>query len=182
MKALSVILLAGLTLWSCRDQGDSETPPVEYRLTVGDTTITIPNAAVVFAGAQFSVDAYFLREYQVARDSTWGHPGATFNGTLIDWKALAWSARKTFLVWPYDSYDVMTANLAQYFYAIGTYMEQFGYGWRDTFDPEANLNNPAVHIWLHPADSTLVPDNPATVQFDGTSHLVEQYRGLWSFE
>jgi hypothetical protein len=181
VKSGILILLLTLAVCSCRDHGDSETPPVEYRLTVGDTTITIPNAAVVFANAQFSLDAYFLREYQVARDSIWEHPGAIFNGTLIDWKALVWSVRQTFLLAPY-SRDVKIANDAQYYYMIGTYLDQFGYGWRDTFDPEADLFNPAVHIWLHPADTTLVPDNTATVQFDGTSHLVEQYRALWRFE
>jgi hypothetical protein len=182
----SLLGLSFLILLSCEND-DPSRPPIEYRLTVGDTTIIIPDAAIQFAGARGSLgnfvwDAYMLREYQVARDPNLPHPGSPFTGSLTEWKALGWPTRQTFLIAPYTAHDANTDDGAQFFYEIGTYLEQFGYGWRDTYDPDADLSNPAVHIWLHPADTTLVRDNTSTPEFDGTSHLIEQYRALWIFQ
>ena len=185
MRNVLAIVFLALIVSSCSDD-DPETPPIEFRLTVGDTLIIIPEEAVLFAGGRgdfgnFTYDAYMLREYQVATDEDLPHPGATFSGTLNDWKALGWDLRQTFLLPPYTR-DIKTNDGAQYYYMIGTYLDQFGYGWRDTFDPEANLFDPAVHIWLHPADTTLIPDAPGTIGFDGTCQLVSQYRTMWRFE
>jgi hypothetical protein len=181
MKWIAVLVLSALCIWSCSDNSSSDQAIPDYHITVGDSVITIPALAVTFANEHFSLDAYLLREYQVARDPALHQQGPAFSGTLNDWKALDWSVRQTFLMVPY-SYDVRISDDAQYFYWIGTFFEQFGYGWSDTFDPEADLMNPAVHIWLHPADTTLIPDNASTVGFDGESHQVEQYRNMWIFE
>ena len=180
IRGFVILSLLAFTILACKE--DEQEEPTEYRLTVGDTLIVIPAAAVDFAQAQFSIDAYFLREYQVATDEDLPHPGSVYTGTLRDWKALGWNVRQTFLVAPFTAHDVKTEDDAQYLYMIGTYLEQFGYGWRDTFDPEADLDNPAVYIWLHPADSTLTPDNPGTVGFDGESDLMIYYRSMWTLE
>lgn len=181
MKLATVTLLVlAAALVSCKNE-DDKPPPVDYHLTVGDTVITIPDSAAQFAEQNYSVNAYLLREYQVARDPNLEHQGSAYTGALQDWKVLGWIVRTTFLLSPYLR-DIRTADNAQYFYEIGTYKDQFGYGWRDTFDPEANLNDASVNVWLHPADSTLVPDNPSTLGFDGESHLLTHYRSMWTME
>ncbi len=182
MKFLVFLLFAmAAMLLSCKNE-DNNPPPVDYHLTVGDTVITIPDSAAQFAEQNFSLNAYLLREFQVARDPNLNHQGSPFTGTLQDWKALGWSTRTTFLLSPYGR-DIRTSDDAQYFYQIGTFKDQFGYGWRDTYDPEANLNNPdAGNIWQHPADTTLVPDNSSTLGFDGDSHLLTHYRAMWRFQ
>lgn len=179
-RTVSIIAAFTALILSCKNE-DNGAIPVEYHITVGDTAITIPDSAVTFAADHFSFHAYMLREYQVATDEDLPHPGATFSGTLVEWKVLGWDARQTFLLPPYNR-DARTGDAAQYFYWIGTFIEQFGYGWRDTFDPEADLANPAVHIWQHPADSTLAPDNAGTIEFDGESRFIGQYRAKWRIE
>ena len=180
-QLLSVCMLLSVVLWSCSNDDGDERTPVNYQLTVGDTVIVIPDSAVTFADLQFSFDAYMLREYQVATDEDISRPGEPFWGNLNDWKAQGWGLRTTYLVSPFV-HNVTTTDKAQYYYMIGTYLDQFGFGWRDTFDPNANLFNPAVNIWLEPADTTLIPDNAATVLFDGETRLMGQYRGMWQVE
>ncbi len=182
MKYVWIALFTAVAaLASCKNE-DNTPPPVDYHLMVGDTAITIPDSAAQFAEQNFSMNAYLLREYQVARDPNLAHQGSAYTGALQDWKALGWNVRTTFLLSPYLR-DIRTSDDAQYFYEIGTYKDQFGYGWRDTFDPEANLNYQDIgNVWLHPADTTLVPDNPGTLGFDGESHLLTHYRSMWSFQ
>ncbi len=184
MKYLWIIAaVVALVVGSCRNTDDGSSTP-EYRLTVGDTVVTIPPAAVDFARTQFSIHAYLLREFQVARDPAYHQEGAPFTGSLLEWKALGWATRWTFLNFPSSPYahDVETGDPAEYYYEIGTYFSQFGYGWRDTFDPEANLNDPSYIIWLHPADSTLAPDNTGTIGFDGGCRFIGQYRNMWTLQ
>lgn len=186
MRLVQLALILDLfTFLSCKNEDVTE-QPIEYHLTIGDTVITIPDAAVRFAGfrgnpGNYAWDAYMLREYQVARDPNLPHQGSPYGGSLGEWKALNWQTRETFLVTPYNTRDARTDDNASYYYWIGTFKDQFGYGWRDTYAADANLNNPAEDIWLHPADTTVVPDNPDTPVFDGTSHLMERYRSLWRF-
>lgn len=182
VKWLLPMLLIGLLLQAC-DEDDSEgREPVEYHITIGDTAITIPDSAVVFAGlrlnpAAFNWNAYMLREYQVA--TTMHTP--PYGGTLTEWKETHWSIRSTFLTEPYTR-DFRIDDDAFYYYMIGTYKDQFGYGWRDTFDPEADLWDPASNPWTHPADTTLIPDSTHTIAFDGETKLMEQYRNMWVIE
>jgi len=183
MTNLTIVIVLSLAVisLSCKQESNDGSTAVDYHLTVGDTAITIPDSAVDFANVQFSAEAYILREYQVAHDPNLPHQGSAFTGTLQDWKALGWQVRSTYLLAPY-AHDIKIADDAQYFYEIGTYFAQFGYGWRDTFDPEANLNNASVNIWLHPADTTLSADIPSTVGFDGESHFLLRYRSMWSLQ
>ncbi len=69
-----------------------------------------------------------------------------------------------------------TDDSAQFYFQIGEFPAQFGFGWKDTFDAAAF--NPdstyTTHIWPS--------DHPETVGFDGQSLLREQYVGMWGVE
>jgi len=182
---LLCIALAAAVLAGCKDDG-GDPGLSDLSIEVGDTLITIPAAAIDYAGGKlspnhFSWDAYMLREYQVASNPSYPHEGSTFNGPLNDWKSRPWNERRTFLLEPY-SRDINTSNAAQYYYLIGTYPEQFGYGWRDTYDNGANLTNIASVPWSHPADTTLRADSPGTIEFDGETGFMAEYRGMWVVE
>ena len=174
------ILLMSLALVSC-EEGNKPADGTGYEITVGDTLITIPPEAVLFAGSiintnHFNFHAYMLREYQIAvlpRDV-----GSPYNGSLLEWKNQSWNTRRTFLYPPFD-HDVTTDTPELFYYLIGTYPSQFGFGWVDTYDPEADLWNSALRPWLRPADSTLTPDNPGTLNFDGGLGDMLEYRGMW---
>jgi hypothetical protein len=179
------LLIFALMIAAC-DSGDDPPRTGSYTLTVGDTLITIPAEAVDFIGSvnspnHFSWHAYMLREYQIATLPNIPREGEPYDGELIDWKTQPWLIRSTFLVAPYTR-DIMTSDAAQYYYMIGTYPEQFGFGWVDTFDPEADLWNPALRPWSNPADSTLSPDNPSTLAFDGGLSDLLEYRAMWRYE
>ncbi|MCL4305251.1 hypothetical protein KJZ99_05005 [bacterium] len=181
MRILLGVLLGALLLAAC-ESDDKPSQGQSYEIVAGDTLITIPATAAAFATERFELQAYLLREYQVARDPNLPRDGGSpFAGTLLEWKSLPWSVRQTFLIAPY-THDVLTDSLALYFYMIGTYGTQFGYGWRDTYDSEADLWNSALRPWLRPADSTLTPDNPGTLEFDGGLGDMIEYRGMWGFE
>lgn len=179
MKFIAPILLT-LLFCAC-EEGDKPSRGNSYEFVVGDTAITISADAVNFANNRFSWDAYMLREFQLGSSTTIPRGnGSAYTGTLIEWKNLPWSVRETYLFPPY-THDVTTESRELFYYLIGTHGEQFGYGWRDTFDPEANLFDSAVRPWLHPADSTLTPDNPGTISFDGGLGDLVEYRGMWEF-
>ena len=76
------------------------------------------------------------------------------------------------MVSPYAN-DVMTDDSALFYYEIGGYLGQFGFGWKDTFDA-GNFNPDSTytsHIW---------PSDPVqTIQFDGQSPFAVHYRGMW---
>ncbi|MBK8130852.1 MAG: hypothetical protein IPK53_18740 [bacterium] len=186
MRLALSLLCCALLCVSC-EEGDTPEPGVSYEIAVGDTLITIPAEAVNFAGTlghgnHFVWDAYMLREYQVASNPNLPREhGVPYQGTLEQWKNTSWTTRRSFLVPPYD-HNVTTTSPEAYYYMIGTYAEQFGYGWVDTYDPEANLWDSAVRPWLHPADSTLLPDNPGTIGFDGGLGDMAEYRAMWVVE
>jgi len=161
-----LILLLALAVWSCKKEEDHPPPPpggIQY--TSGDTLITIPASAVTFARQNFSRDAQLLREFQIATGSQgWQLP-------LNSWKQSGFDIRQQYMVTPYEN-DVRTADSALYYYEIGTFFTQFGYGWKDTFDA-ANFNPDSAYtnyLWNDPTQ---------TVWFDGTSDFIEQYRGMW---
>jgi hypothetical protein len=179
------LFILALVFAAC-DSGNDPPSTGSYTLTVGDTLITIPTEAVDFVGGlntpnHFAWHAYMLREYQIAINPSIPREGSPYPDELIDWKNQPWLIRATFLVAPY-SRDIMTSNAAQYYYMIGTYPEQFGFGWVDTFDPEADLWDPTERPWTNPADSTLAPDNPSTLEFDGGLSDLLEYRAMWRFE
>ncbi|NUO18875.1 hypothetical protein HUU59_05450 [bacterium] len=183
MRQWISIIAAALLLSAC-EEGNKPESRGGYEILVGDTLITISAEAIEFAGLltdgnHFNFHAYMLREYQVAtipRDD-----GTPYSGSLIQWKNTGWNTRRTFLFPPFV-HDVTTESPELFYYMIGTYPEQFGYGWVDTYDPEADLSNAALRPWLHPADSTLTPDNPGTLEFDGGLGDMLEYRAMWVVE
>lgn len=185
MKFLLLIIVA-LLMFAC-EEGNKPDDAQDYTVVVGDTVITIPAEAVRFAGSllsgeHFQFHAYVLREYQVAINPAIPRGnGSAYTGSLVEWKNMGWGTRRTFLVAPY-AHDVTTDSPELFYYMIGTYPDQFGYGWVDTYDPEANLWDGALRPWNHPADSTLTPDNPSTLEFDGDLGDMLEYRGMWVVE
>lgn len=178
MRQWIAIIVAALMLVAC-EEGDKPKDGAGYDLVVGDTLISISAEAVRFAAEHFEWHAYMLREFQIAtlpRDE-----GSPYAGSLEQWKNLSWSSRQTFLYPPFV-HNLSTESLELYYYLIGTHPGQFGFGWVDTYDPEANLFNSAVRPWLNPADSTLTPDNPGTLNFDGGLGDMLEYRGMWGME
>ncbi|MCB1059935.1 MAG: hypothetical protein KDB65_06880 [Calditrichaeota bacterium] len=186
MKTIITLLLFAGLLAGCKKDESSESD-TSYEILVGDTLITIPTDAVVFAGSvthpyHFDFHAYMLKEYQIATSTTIPRDGGSpYTGTLLEWKNTSWNLRRTFLIAPF-SHDVGSTNAEVFYYNIGTYPEQFGFGWVDTFDPNADLWDEAAHPWLNPADSTLAPDDSRTLEYDGGLGDILVYRGMWEVE
>ncbi|MBK6766584.1 MAG: hypothetical protein IPG71_09810 [bacterium] len=169
-------------VWLCCACEDGDSPPdtTAYEIVVGDTLITISVDAVNFANTHFSWDAYMLREFQMASSTQIPSEGAAFSGSLPDWKNLPWVVRETFLFVPYG-HDAATSSRELFYYIIGTHFDQFGFGWKDTYDPEANIFDESERPWNNPADTTLAVDNPGTLNFDGESNYFAAFRGMWEF-
>lgn len=171
-----VAVAAILISVSCKkEENGTDTPPTGgYQITLEDSTVvTIPGSAVTFAQQNFSRDAQLLREYQVATNSQYVNP--TWQLPFQVWKSETYGVRQGYMVPPYDN-DVMTDDSAFFYYEIGEFIEQFGYGWKDTFDA-ANFNPDSAytnHLW--PSDPT------QTVFFDGQSPFREEYVGMWVVE
>lgn len=122
----------------------------------------------------FNVNAYMMREYQVAINPNYN--STVYSGTLAEWKSETWEERQTYLPPPYG-HDILTGDIQQYFEMIGKYFEQFAYGWRDTYPGSANLETDwEQDIWDNPAEG--FTDDRNTIGFDGTSPLFFQYRDM----
>lgn len=120
----------------------------------------------------FELDAYLLREYQVAVNETWS--SNPYVGDLATWVDETWEERTAHLPAPY-THDISTSDVQQYYEMIGKYYEQFGYGWTDTYDPSVNLTSGTTeHIW----GAGFGNDDPATVKFDGQSTMFYLYRDM----
>lgn len=173
------LLLCCVWLFCACEEGD---PPNDkaYEIVVGDTSITITSDAVNFANANFSWDAYMLREFQIASSTQIPREGSAFAGNLSEWKNMPWAVRETYLIIPF-LHDISTNSPELFYYNIGTHFDQFGFGWKDTYDPEANIFDETAHPWTHPADTTLAVDNPGTLNFDGESDFFVTYRGMWEY-
>jgi hypothetical protein len=125
------------------------------------------------------------REYQVATNSA--YTTTPYDGTFSDYIGEPWSERQLHLAAPYG-HDVYTYDEQQYYEMIGKYFDQFGYGWRDTYDnsieSSSQWNSGDVGpIWSNPSagyyddypnDTTHV----ITIQFDGRSPWFFQYRDM----
>ena len=144
-------------------------------IQVGDTTIIIPDSAQQFADSNFDVDAYLLREWQLAVQN----PTMPFNGDLADWKSLAWvgtQGRHSYLEFAVGySHDILSASPSEYYQWISSRMHQFGYGWDDTHSPSLNPNIEN----LNPGLWAVSGDDPATIIFEGTSQLAQHYHAMW---
>ena len=144
------------------------------------------NEFEAFAGPRdnpnhFDVNAYLLREWKIASSDQYNT--APYINGLAQWKTEPWSVRQTYLEHA-DGYghDVLTLDLQQFFEMIGKYINQFGYGWEDTYPDGTNVNDEgAGHIWFWNPD-TQMGDDPATVGFDGDSPaespMFYQYRDM----
>lgn len=156
---------------ACKKEDDNSPPPSGgIQFTSGDTVFTIPAAALTFARQNFSRDAQLLREFQLAVDPNRGGP--VWQLPLNPWKQSGFDTRQQYMVTPYDN-DVTTGDSALFYYEIGTFFSQFGYGWKDTFDaagfePDSAYTN---YLWHDPTQ---------TIWFDGQSPFFEQYRGMWT--
>ncbi|MCC6477081.1 hypothetical protein IT157_08495 [bacterium] len=117
----------------------------------------------------FNYDAYMLREYQISQDLTYNT--TLYDGDLSEWIEENWDLRQNFLDPPFG-HDINTNDVQQYYEMIGKYYDQFGFGWVDTYDPAANLQDPNVgHIW----GPSFGNDDIATIKFDGSSALFSTY-------
>lgn len=119
----------------------------------------------------FNLDAYMLREYQVASNPQWS--STPYDGeSLTTWNNEDWLTRQSHLPAPY-THDILTDDQQQYYEMIGKYYEQFGYGWNDTYDHSVPLNDSAPEtIW------GVSGDDVATSWFDGNSPMFFAYRDM----
>ena len=130
-----------------------------------------------FAGTKqapnhFDYNAYMLREFQIATNPAYN--AAPYNGELVDWKRLEWSQRSAFFDnAPGFTHDILTEDIQQYYEMIGKYINQFGFGWRDTYPDGTDVNDPNVgHIWA------LSGDEENTAGFEGGSPWFYEYRDM----
>ncbi|MBI5059161.1 hypothetical protein HZB60_05180 [candidate division KSB1 bacterium] len=134
-----------------------------------------------FAGTKeapnhFSYDAYMLREYQIAVNSNYNTE--IYTGSLSEWQSETWAERQDYLQPPYG-HDINTDDIQQYFEMIGKYFSQFGYGWKDTFDPatlDLTSQDPNYAPWHDEANG--FTDDPSTIAFDGNSPWFFEYRDM----
>lgn len=132
-----------------------------------------------FAGTKenpnnFNVNAYLMREYQVALNPNYN--STVYDGQIEDWKSESWEERQNFLPPPYG-HDVLTGDIQQYFEMIGKYYEQFGYGWRDTHPGTVNYDTDfESDVWDNPGEG--FTDDRNTIGFDGSSANFFKYRDM----
>lgn len=121
----------------------------------------------------FNVNAYLLREYQIASNTQYNT--TPYTGTLAEWSSMEWDERQEYFqdVQGY-THDVLTGDIQQYFEMVGKYINQFGYGWIDTYTEGADVFNQDIgDIW-----SARSGDDPSTVNFDGDSPMFYTYRDM----
>lgn len=155
--------------------------PPGIAVRIGDTTYVIPDSAQQFADSNFRRDAYLLYEYQLATNPQYN--STPYMGTLAEYKNELWDTRRQYLANVVGfNYDIQSADFSEYYDWISRITLQFGFGWRDTYRANAEVINPSdpqLYIWDNPSDPTNEPDDPNSISFDGTSHLLERYRGMW---
>lgn len=123
---------------------------------------------------RFNYRSYMFAEFEVATD----RPRDTNNpyqGNFEDWLLLPWADRSVYLPAPF-THDVLDDDEQQFFEMIGKYFSQFGWGWRDTHSGDADASD-----WTtaHPDYANgFIPDDPATIYFDGSSPLFYHYRDM----
>ncbi|MFZ5432942.1 MAG: hypothetical protein ACOZB3_04125 [Calditrichota bacterium] len=169
---ICLIFSVVFVLWSCSEDDEKE--------------LIIPEAAQQYAGTReaannFNYRAYLWWEYWIAQDSIRNGQRAEFNGTFDEWLQLPWSSnsdsRSSHLPEPF-THDVLIDSEYEYFKMIGLYLNQFGWGWRDTYNGGAGGIPNDTSAWNHTL-SGILPDNPATLEFDGESDMREEYRSMW---
>lgn len=133
----------------------------------------------------FNVNAYLYREYQIAYNPTYNP--SPFNGDLTEWSALDWDTRQEYLDEIVTGYthDVLTGDIQQYFEMIGKYINQFGFGWMDTWIDESGAtsvpldpNGTYRFDQLGTADDIWHSDDQSSLEFDGPSPMFYTYRDM----
>ncbi|MBK6910024.1 MAG: hypothetical protein IPH10_03700 [bacterium] len=126
----------------------------------------------VRTAGNFNYDVYMFREYQVAANEVFAR--VKYEGDLSEWRDLSWDERTEHLPAPY-THDINTLDVQQYYEMIGKYFEQFGYGWNDAYDSQADISiGSQDHIW----GAGFGGDDAATVSYDGTSAMFLTYRDM----
>jgi hypothetical protein len=133
-----------------------------------------------FAGTKispnhFDYNAYMLREYQIATNPNFN--ANLYTGDLSEWKNEDWSVRQSFFEnAPGFTHDILTGDLQQYYEMIGKYINQFGFGWRDTYDWQNVDVNVATteHIWAQSGDDA------NTAAFDGP-YVTDKTGWFWQY-
>ncbi len=107
-----------------------------------------------FADMYFDKEAYLLGEYYCSF-----HPRGTndFHGTFEEWKELKFLEKQEYLG-GYFRHNINVTGDA-FYWRIGVYPEQFGFGWVDALD-----------------------DDIETIEWDGTSEKLTEYRVLLGLE
>ena len=137
--------------------------------------ICFSDSAVAFVGtreepAHYNLEAYLLREYQIARNPELTLAPSPYPLSFIQWKQLSWERRRSFLPFPY-SHDLTGVNEAEFMFLITSHHEQFGYGWTDTYRDTIDISDPTLgHIWYS--------DDPETIHYDGRSPDYDHYLDL----
>jgi hypothetical protein len=171
IKKYAVLIIIILALVSGCASKDTFTDGNAIQLSVGDSLITIPADAVAFADAHFNRDAYWLREYKLGCSTTCCLD--PFAGPLGRWKDMAWVSRSVFVAPPF-SRDIRDSDPTNFYYNIGTFAGQFGFGWEDTFPTGTNLADAqSEYIWN---------DAQGTFWYDGQSQLMNEFRSKWVIE
>jgi hypothetical protein len=131
------IEVAGWALFSQYNaQGNDKTD--EFEQYAGPWQNTDPGAG------NFNMDAYLMREYQVATSTQ-----ATldpYQGDYPTWRDLKWADRNQHLPAPF-THDILTVDRQQYYEMIGKYYDQFGFGWNDTYETGAVAPGGGDFIW-----------------------------------
>jgi hypothetical protein len=171
---ISLLAVYSILLFSCSHE-DAPGPvcggQLEYN--AGDSVVVcFSDSAVAFVGLRtepnhYNIEAYLLREYQVARNADLTLAPSPYDLSFVLWKQESWDTRRAFLPYPY-SHDLVGASDAEFLYLIATHNEQCGYGWTDTYNDSLNLSDPTLgHIWFS--------DNAQTIQYDGRSDNYDYY-------
>ncbi|HEY3294923.1 MAG TPA: hypothetical protein VGL38_05770 [bacterium] len=190
VKVISVsvmaLFVAALLSTSCKkddsDNSNEEPLPAGLQYVYNDTLYIIPDSAVAYAGPRdtpnhLDVHAYLYAEYLIASDSIRNGGRQVFHGEFAQYRLLPWNERYMHLPAPF-THDVMTDTLASYYFMIGHFSSQFGWGWQDTYNGGSNPWAQAGSAdWTQPA-AGLAADNVNTIAFDGESTMMSRYRAM----
>jgi hypothetical protein len=170
-------LMLAAMVWASCSHLDEPGPACGGLLEYDTDTVAIcfSDSAVAFVGnreqsGHYNIDAYLLREYEIARDPELTLGSSPYNLAFTQWKLLDWETRRSFLPYPYSN-DLVGADDAEFLFLIATYPEQFSFGWTDTYRDTIDVNQPGLgHIWFS--------DDPETIQFDGHSDDYDHFLDL----
>jgi hypothetical protein len=129
----------------------------------------------------FDARSYIWVEYSIATDATRHGGSQAYQGNFESWTSLEWDTRYGYLPPPF-THDIMTDDRQQFFEMIGKYIDQFAFGWKDTYNdgngyPGNFSDTNPFEPWTRPA-AGVQADDPATIAFDGGSPMFYYYRDM----